>query len=115
MKRLLTATALSLLLATPGFARETYALLVGASQYDNLAERYWLKGPANDIALVRAYLASNPVMPFDEADITVLADGLPGAQRATLAAIRQFASTRPTFQSRFSSMASAQRVWSRFS
>ena len=32
---------------------ENYALLVGASIYDNLEERFWLRGPANDVALVR--------------------------------------------------------------
>jgi len=48
-----------LLLATPGLARENWAILVGASRYDNLDEKYWLKGPQNDVELVGEFLQSN--------------------------------------------------------
>ena len=89
MKRLITSTALALLLATPGLARDSYALLVGASHYDNLDPNNWLKGPPNDIRLVETYLESNDVLRFAADHVTVLADGVDEAQgRPTLAAIR---------------------------
>jgi hypothetical protein len=88
MKRLLSATALTLLIATPGLARENWAILVGASKYDNLDEKYWLKGPPNDVALVEAFLETNDTMRFAPDHVLVLADGLDGATRPTLAAIR---------------------------
>jgi hypothetical protein len=68
---------------------ENYALLVGASTYDNLDERYWLKGPANDVALVQTYLTQASPVPFAPGDVTLLADGVKGATKPTLAAIRQ--------------------------
>ncbi|MDO6731332.1 caspase family protein [Marinovum sp. 2_MG-2023] len=89
MKR--TASALAILaLLTPAtaLAREAHALLIGASTYPALDKRFWLKGPANDVDLVAQYLASNPALPFDPNNITVLADGRAGAQAPTLAAIR---------------------------
>jgi hypothetical protein len=87
MKRLL-ALAAALLLASPAAAREAYALLIGASTYESLDPKYWLKGPANDVALVREYLRTNPAMAFPEDHITVLADAVEGAAPPTLAAIR---------------------------
>lgn len=86
-----TVSALALLaFLSPGaaLAREAHALLIGASTYPALDERFWLKGPANDVDLVAKYLASNPAMPFDTDNITLLADGLEGAEAPTLAAIR---------------------------
>jgi len=88
MRRLLATTATALLLALPAFARDNHALLIGASTYPNLAERFWLKGPANDVDLVRRFLTSNATLPFDAQNITVLADGVEGAALPTLAAIR---------------------------
>jgi hypothetical protein len=70
-------------------ARENHALLIGASTYPNLDERFWLRGPANDIDLVATYLQSNPVAQFEPDKITVLADGVEGGTAPTLAAIRQ--------------------------
>jgi hypothetical protein len=87
MRLVLLAAAL-LIAATPVAAREAYALLIGASTYQSLDPKYWLKGPANDVVLVRDYLLSNPAMAFPEANITVLADAVPGAAPPTLAAIR---------------------------
>lgn len=89
MRKTINALAL-LAFLSPGaaLAREAHALLIGASTYPALDERFWLKGPANDVDLVAKYLASNPAMPFDTDNITVLADGLEGYEAPTLAAIR---------------------------
>ena len=76
------------LAALPALARENYALLIGANQYQNLDERWWLKGPANDVQLVATYLTTDAPVPFDPANVTVLSDGVPGSTPATLAAIR---------------------------
>ena len=57
-------------------ARENHALLVGVSTYETLDEQFWLVGPANDVALVRDYLTTNPHVPFPAGNITVLADGV---------------------------------------
>ncbi len=73
-------------LAAPVAARDNHALLVGVSTYETLDERFWLVGPANDVALVRSYLKTNPHVPFAPENITVLADGVEGTP--TLAAIR---------------------------
>lgn len=86
MKHLLLCTALTL---TPTLAvAENHALLIGANTYPNLAEDFWLKGPANDVRLVHTYLTTAAPVPFDPANVTVLADGIEGAPAPTLAAIR---------------------------
>ena len=99
---LLRSTALAGLLALsalPAAARENYALLIGASTYPALDQRFWLRGPANDIDLVATYLQSNPVVPFAADRITVLADGVEGAPAPTLQAIRDgFAHLAATVQ-----------------
>lgn len=88
-KRLcLSVLAIGTVCSTPGFARENHAILIGASQYPNLAEEYWLVGPANDVDLVRNYLVQNTAVPFKPENITLLADGVEGATPPTLAAIR---------------------------
>ncbi|SEP75952.1 caspase family protein [Thalassovita taeanensis] len=93
------ATALALLAAVPAVARENYALLIGASTYPALDQRFWLKGPANDIDLVQTYLTSNPALPFAPDHITILADGIPGQTAPTLSAIRDgFAALAATVQ-----------------
>ena len=69
-------------------ARDNYAVLIGASTYTNLDDRFWLVGPANDVELVSTYLTTNPHIPFRHQNVTVLADGVEGAQPPTLAAIR---------------------------
>ena len=89
MKRFVAATlAVCLFGGASVEARENYALLVGVSSYPSLDEQFWLVGPANDVDLVKTYLTTNPHVPFEAGNITVLADGVPGAGMPTLAAIR---------------------------
>ncbi|WP_137109930.1 caspase family protein [Rhodobacter sp. SY28-1] len=76
------------LAATPALARENYALLIGANQYPALEERWWLRGPANDVQLVAQYLTTEAPVAFAEDHVTVLSDGVAGAEAPTLAAIR---------------------------
>ncbi len=87
LKALLLAGVASLA-ALPALARENHALLVGASTYPALDEKFWLKGPANDIDLVQTFLLSNETIPFEAEDVIVLADGIEGKQAPTLQAIR---------------------------
>jgi hypothetical protein len=90
--KFLHSTALAGVLALSALsaqAREYHALLIGASTYTNLEERFHLRGPANDVDLVATYLQSNPVAVFAPSNITILADGIDGATPPTLAAIRQ--------------------------
>jgi len=83
--RALVLSAL-MLCAAPAAARENYAILIGANTYPALDERYWLKGPANDVRLVQTYLTTAAPVPFAAANVMVLADGVTTAP--TLAAIR---------------------------
>ncbi|MDZ4392954.1 caspase family protein [Cypionkella sp.] len=76
------------LAAFPALARENYALLIGAAEYQNLDPKYWLRGPANDVRLVQTYLTTASPVPFKPSGVIVLADGIEGAQAPTLAAIR---------------------------
>lgn len=76
------------LIAMPAFARENHALLIGANQYPALEERWWLKGPANDVQLVATYLTTEAPVRFEADNVTVLSDGVAGAEAPTLAAIR---------------------------
>ena len=76
------------LTAMPAFARENHALLIGANQYPALEERWWLKGPANDVQLVATYLTTEAPVRFAADNVTVLSDGVAGAEAPTLAAIR---------------------------
>ena len=61
---------------------ETRALLIGVSDYDDASGIVDLKGPANDVTLLRDVLRAR-----DVTDITVLADGVEGAAVPTRAAI----------------------------
>lgn len=88
MKKLLLTSALCLA-ALPALARENHALLIGVNEYQNLAERWWLKGPGNDVQLVAEYLTTQAPVPFAPENVTVLSDGVEGAPVPTLAAIRQ--------------------------
>ncbi len=90
MRGLLASALLATLtLATlPAQARENHALLIGANEYPSLAERWWLRGPANDVQLVAGYLTTSAPVPFEAANITVLTDGVAGYDAPTLAAIR---------------------------
>lgn len=87
LRSLLLGTALGLL-ALPAFARENYALLIGASDYQNIDKRWSLKGPKNDMDLVSTYLLEQSPVPFAPENVTVLTDGREGADTATLANIR---------------------------
>jgi hypothetical protein len=88
MKRILLPAALCLAAALPALARENHALLIGANQYQNLDEKWWLKGPANDVQLVATYLTTQAPVPFAAENVTVLTDGVQGYDAPTLAAIR---------------------------
>lgn len=87
LRRVIFAALLGLT-AAPAVARENYALLIGASAYPNLDQKYWLKGPANDVRLVQTYLTTAAPVPFAPQDVIVLADGVAGGEAPTLAAIR---------------------------
>lgn len=87
MKQLLLSAALCLV-ALPALARENHALLIGVDQYQNLPERWWLKGPGNDVQLVATYLTTQAPVPFAPENVTILADAVEGAPVPTLAAIR---------------------------
>ncbi|MGL4235392.1 caspase family protein [Tabrizicola sp.] len=87
MLRALLTSALCLA-ALPALARENHALLIGANQYQNLEERWWLKGPANDVQLVATYLTTQAPVPFAADNVTVLTDGVDGYTAPTLGAIR---------------------------
>ena len=67
-------------------ARENYALIVAASDYPNLPEKNWLKGPKNDEALVRDYLLNNAPIKFLPQNVVALGSG-DGLQLATHQAI----------------------------
>lgn len=87
LRRLLLTSALALL-AAPALARENYALLIGANTYPALDQKYWLKGPSNDVRLVQTYLTTAAPVPFAPDKVAVLADGIEGAGAPTLAGIR---------------------------
>lgn len=90
-KRFLGGVALAALMglaALPALARENYALLIGANEYANLDPQYWLKGPSNDVKLVASYLKTAAPVPFAAQNVAVLSDGIEGAARPTLGAIR---------------------------
>lgn len=61
---------------------KSYALLVGVSDYEEGSGASDLRGPANDVQLLSDVLKER-----SDFDITVLADGIDGAERPTRAAI----------------------------
>ncbi len=65
-------------------AAEVSAILIGVSDYEDNSVITDLKGPKNDIALLRDILGGRGV-----SEITILADGVTDAQRPTRAAILQ--------------------------
>lgn len=77
---------LGALVASPVLARENYALIVTASDYPNLKEKYWLKGPKNDAVLVRDYLLNAAPVKFLPQNVTTLGSG-DGLELATHQAI----------------------------
>src|SRR4051812_9194877 len=58
-----------------------YALLVGVTDYPNLPKRRWLKGPANDIELVRQLLREK--FDFPDINIVTLKEGTNPSQLPT--------------------------------
>ena len=81
---LLAATALAVLatgFAAPAWARTNYAVLMAVTAYPNLPPKNALIGPNHDAKLVREYLTTRAPIKFDAANVTILADGLDGAER----------------------------------
>ncbi|WP_162798659.1 caspase family protein [Sulfitobacter sp. SK012] len=81
MKQILFTVFCAIFLASASIA-ETRALLVGVSDYDDETGIVDLKGPANDVALLRDMLRLREVT-----DIRILADGVEGGIAPTRAAI----------------------------
>lgn len=77
---------LGAMVTTPTLARENYALIAAVSDYPNLDEKYWLKGPKNDAVLVRDYLLTSSPVPFKPENVTTLGSG-EGLELATHDAI----------------------------
>jgi hypothetical protein len=63
------------------------ALLIGCTKYDKLVEKFQLKGPANDVILMRDTLKER--FGFKDADIITLAEGAGAAGRPTRANIKK--------------------------
>lgn len=63
---------------------EDYALMVGVSEYPALGPNDQLRGPKNDVALMKEVLAGRGL---DPAHIRILADGIEGAELPIRAAI----------------------------
>jgi len=81
--RALLAALLTAPAAAPLQARDT-ALLIGVSEYPGLDADYQLRGPRNDVLLMRDLLVRRGL---DPAEVRILADGVPGAGLPTRAAI----------------------------
>ncbi|MEO7222522.1 MAG: caspase family protein, partial [Devosia sp.] len=77
---------LGAMVASPAAARDNYALIAAVSDYPNLDEKYWLKGPKNDAVLVRDYLLTSSPVKFDAQNVTTLGSG-EGLELATHDAI----------------------------
>ncbi|QDZ01881.2 caspase family protein [Nitratireductor mangrovi] len=86
---LVGGTALAVVLAAGGtaLARTNYAMVVGVTAYPNLSKSNWLIGPRNDAIFVRDFLTTQSHVPFDEANVLLLADDVEGAREPTLAHI----------------------------
>lgn len=78
---------LSILLTLPLQAATNHALIVGVSEYPELAEELQLVGPKNDAILVREFLTTYPHADFKDENIHILADGVEGAELPTRTAI----------------------------
>lgn len=71
-------------------ARENYAILIGANQYQNLDERWWLRGRRTTRwNWWPPTLTTEAPVPFPADPVTLLTDGVEGVQAATLGAIRE--------------------------
>lgn len=78
-------SVVGLLLAGAWAGAAQRALLVGVSELANQPASLWLQAPRNDVLLMRDALARQGFAP---ADITLLADGVPGAALPDAQAIR---------------------------
>jgi len=67
-------------------AGQNYALIIANSDYSNLPEKNWLKGPKNDEALVRDYLLHSAPVKFAPENVVELGSG-DGMQLGTHQAI----------------------------
>src|SRR6185312_16420751 len=61
--------------ATTAQAHENYALIIADSDYPNLDQKYWLKGPKNDEILVRDYLLDSAPVKFAPQNVVALGSG----------------------------------------
>lgn len=92
--RLHAGVVLALVLwALPAAGAEQHALLIGVNSVEALPQRLQLRGPANDVTLMRQALLQRG---FDARNITVLAQGTPAAtaaptQREVLQAMERLA------------------------
>jgi len=90
-KALLAGVAFAASLAAPlgagALARTNYAVVVGVTEYPQLPRSTWLVGPRNDALLVRDYLLERSPVPFEPANVAILADSVEGGREPTLAAI----------------------------
>lgn len=85
IRRLCSALCLGVLsLAATDSQAKSFALLVGVSDYDESIGLADLRGPSNDVILLRDVLNAR-----DDFDIRMLADGVVGATRPTRNAILQ--------------------------
>jgi len=73
--------------AGPANKTRGYALLVGCTRYENLAESFQLQGPANDVLMIRDLLVGRFGFPKDS--VTILAEGSGGEARPTRANIQR--------------------------
>ncbi|RST86299.1 caspase family protein [Aquibium carbonis] len=74
-------------MASSALARTNYAVVVGVTEYPHLPRNTWLVGPRNDALLVRDYLLNQSPVPFDPANVAILADDVDGGREPTLASI----------------------------
>ncbi len=78
--------ALTLLFASQVACADTWVLLVGVGEVASLPPRLWLRGPAQDVTLMRDVLRERGV---SSDHMRLLADRVPGAPRPTRDAIGQ--------------------------
>lgn len=76
-------------LAGSALARTNYAVVVGVTEYPQLPRSTWLVGPRNDALMVRDYLLNQSRVPFEPANVAILADEVEGGREPTLAAIAE--------------------------
>ncbi|MFK7746131.1 MAG: caspase domain-containing protein [Roseobacter sp.] len=83
VRNILAAGLTVLMLSAPTLlSAASYALLVGVSDYEDSTGIADLRGPVNDVALLRDVLIQH-----QDFEVQILADGVPGALRPTRAAI----------------------------